>query len=311
MKNQRKYRIAVLGIGGVGGFIGGKLAAAYAHDEEVELIFIARGSNAAMIKKAGLTLITPSGEIVAVPDMLVEEGNAIGEIDLLLCCTKSYDLENSIRSLSSSLTANSIVIPLLNGVDASERIRAVLPEVRVLQACIYIVSKRVAPGVVQQSGDFHALHFGGDELTHKERVHLQGLFDTSGINVVYEQNIREKIWSKFSFISPVATYTSAYDVTIGAILESDTHTAALTRLMTELGTLAHKLNIDLPADFIENNFGVMRKLPSSATSSMQADFSNGRATELETLTGVVVQKAAAQSLQLEAYANLYQLLRNR
>ena len=308
---QRKYRIAILGIGGVGGFLGGMLAVEYYDAADVEILFIARGGNAKMIEEQCLKLIIPSGEMIARPAYIIEDVEAAGPVDLLICCTKSYDLEASVQALSSSLTPNTMILPLLNGIDATERIQAILPGAKVLHGCIYIVSKLVAPGVVQQGGDFHSLHFGGDGISSDEARHLLEIFQQAGVNAIWEDSIREKVWDKFSFISPLATYTSAYNITVGQILDAGEHVAALKALMYELGTLAEKLNVRLAGDFIEKNLSVMKKLPATATSSLQADFANGRPTELETLTGVVVQKAAEKSVKLDAYTELFRLLSNR
>ncbi len=308
---KEKYRIAILGIGGVGGFLGGKLAAAYSQSPDTEVIFIARGNNAQAIRENGLKLITPAEEIIISPDKVTNDPGQIGNIDLLICCTKTYDLEDSIRALSTSLTPATIILPLLNGVDNTEKIQALLPEAKVLHGCIYIVSKLIAPGVVQQRGEFYSLHFGGDETLTDEMHKLEELFKKANINAVLEENIEEKVWSKFSFISPIATYTSAHNISIGKILESDAHKSSLKELMAELLTQAKALNINLPADSIEKNFLVMEKLPYEATSSMQADFANNKPTELETLTGYVVRKAAEQHISLDAYADTYRLLRER
>lgn len=308
---QKKYRIAILGIGGVGGFLGGKLAEAYSHSTDVEIIFIARGSNAQAIKENGLKLITPAGEMIVRPDIIADDTDPIGEIDLLICCTKTYDLENSMKALSSSVTPDTLILPVLNGVDSTEKVQSFLPGAKVLQGCIYLVSKLIAPGMVQQRGEFYSLHFGGDKTLSAEMTRLLDLFKQANINAVLEDNIHEKMWSKFSFISPIATYTSAYNISIGKILESDEHKSALKKLMAELVTLAKAQHIDLPADSIEKNFLTMGKLPYEATSSMQADFANNKPTELETLTGSVVRKATEKGVQLDSYADMYQLLRER
>jgi len=308
---QKKYRIAILGIGGVGGFLGGKLAAAYSHSTDIEIIFIARGNNAQAIKENGLKLITPAGEIIVKPDIVADDASSVGAIDLLICCTKTYDLENSISALSSSITPGTIILPLLNGVDNTEKVQLLLPGTKVLQGCIYLASKLIAPGIVQQRGEFYSLHFGGDKMVTAEMHKLLDLFKQANINAVLEDDIHEKIWAKFSFISPVATYTSAYNISIGKILESDEHTISIKKLMAELLALAKTLSINLPADSVEKNFLVMGKLPYETTSSMQADFANNKPTELETLTGSVVRKAKEKGIQLDSYADMYQLLRER
>ena len=308
---QKKYRIAILGIGGVGGFIGGKLAAAYGHSEEIEIIFVARGSNAQAIKENGLKLITATGDMTVRPDVITDDTTTLGHLDMLICCTKAYDLERSISSLAASITPHTIILPLLNGVDNTERIQALVPQAKVLHGCIYIVSKLVEPGTVQQRGEFYSLHFGGDSALTSEMSGLLHLFGKANITAVLEENINEKVWSKFAFISPVATYTSAHHISIGKILESEEHTASIKKLMTELLALAKTLNITLPADSIDKNFAVMNKLPYETTSSMQADMANNRPAELETLTGYVVKKATEHGMQLEPYAAMYELLSAR
>lgn len=308
---QRKYRIAILGIGGVGGFIGGKLAAAYSGSSNFEVIFVTRGANGDAIRENGLKLITDEGEEVIRPDIVTSDPGSVGPVDLVIVATKTYDLENSVGSLSSSITPHTIILPLLNGVDNTEKLQAVAPQSTVLQGCIYLVSKIIAPGVVQQRGAFYALHFGRDIALSTELQHLLELFQKANINAILEDEIQGRIWTKFSFISPVATYTSAHDLTIGKILESTEHTEAIKGLMSELVVLATALNIQLPPDCIEKNLAVMAKLPYEASSSMAADFAAHKSTELETLTGTVVRKAAAHGIPVPAYTSLYQLLRDR
>ncbi len=308
---NHKYRIAILGIGGVGGFLGGMLASAYSNTEDIEIIYIARGNHAQAIKENGLKLITASQEKIVHPDVITDDPASIGTIDLLICCVKAYDLESSIRPLLSCVTPDTVILPLLNGVDNSEKLQLMLPEAKVLQGCIYVVSKIIAPGVVQQRGEFWSLHFGGDNLSNTEKIHILELFKKAGINALLESSIHEKMWAKFSFISPIATYTSAYNISIGKILDSEEHKESLKELMRELEALASTLKITLPADSIEKNFLVMEKLPYEATSSMQADFANDKPTELETLTGFVVRKATEQGVELNAYSRIYHLLRER
>jgi 2-dehydropantoate 2-reductase len=193
-------------------------------------------------------------------------------------------------------------------VDNAERVAAIFPQAKVLHGLIYIVSKLVAPGVVQKNGEFHALHTGGGLIPADTLDFIHEVFDQAGINHIPEKNIVEKTWSKFSFISPVASYTSAYNISIGRILEDPAHTQAVAQLMGEVIQLAGRSGIKLPDDTVARNFEVMKKLPYDTTSSMQADFAAGRQTELEQLTGYVVKQAAARGLTIPGYVAPYELL---
>lgn len=113
-----RFRIAIFGVGGVGGYIGGKLAAHYSDSEDVEVIFIARGENERAIKSNGLRVTTPEGEQLVHPSMVTSLPQQIGVVDLIICCIKTYDLD-AISSLKSCITDDTAILPLLNGVDAS------------------------------------------------------------------------------------------------------------------------------------------------------------------------------------------------
>ncbi len=97
MQMMGKFRIGLLGIGGVGGYFGAKLAYYYQQSNELEIIFIARGENKNVIRQQGITLITPDDRLVAHPSIVSDDVHEIGKIDLLLCCIKVYQLEEALQ----------------------------------------------------------------------------------------------------------------------------------------------------------------------------------------------------------------------
>jgi 2-dehydropantoate 2-reductase len=303
-----KFRIGILGLGGVGGFIGGKLAGCYNGSDSVEAIFIARGAHRQAIREKGLTLITHEGTEIVRPVLISGDPGELGSLDLLICCTKAYSLEEALYPLIGNLHANSLVLPLLNGVDIASRIKNINHDGQVIDGCIYLVSKLLGPGVIEQRGDFHALYFWGRDIDVTRLDFINEIFRNAGVNSGQEPDISRRIWTKFSFISPIATYTSAYNVSIGEMLNDKRHRQSLTVLMEEVLMLAERLGIHLADDTVNANFDIMAKLPSSTTSSMQVDFANGRLTEVETLTGFVVKESKRQDLTLPLYNMLFDRL---
>ncbi|NJM52751.1 MAG: 2-dehydropantoate 2-reductase, partial [Blastocatellia bacterium] len=128
---SEKYRIAVLGIGGIGGYFGGKLAEHFADSNDVEIIFVARGESIKAIKINGLKIITPEGEQIVKPHLVSNEPNEIGKIDLFILCTKAYDLTESIEKYRDCLNENTVILPLLNGVNHAETVQKILPDLEV------------------------------------------------------------------------------------------------------------------------------------------------------------------------------------
>ena len=120
-------RIAIIGVGGVGGYFGGKLAREFENSIEHEIIFIVRGEHLKAIQKNGLKLYTKEGDYIVRPKIATDSPIEAGVFDLAFFCTKSYSLESSAREFSNCIRENTIVISLLNGVNSAERLRTILP----------------------------------------------------------------------------------------------------------------------------------------------------------------------------------------
>ena len=86
-----------------------------------------------------------------------------GIFDLVFFCVKSYHLESSALALKANINKNTVVIPLLNGVDIAQRPRAVLPDADIVRGCVYISSFIEKPGVVRQTEGSCKLTFGTDD----------------------------------------------------------------------------------------------------------------------------------------------------
>ena len=299
-----------MGIGGAGGYLGGKLAKRYFNSADVEIIFICRGDHAKVIKQDGLKLITPEGERMVHPHLISTDPEEIGTIDLLICCTKSYNLEESISSLRDCIGHDTYILPILNGVDSTSRIKAIVPDSKVLNGCMYIVSERIRPGVIKKSSAIARVLFGMDSETDPDLIKIESMLKDAGIDITLTADILNSLWSKFTFISPVATMTSFLNMPIGEILENETHKNTLTELMKEVILVSRSQNIELPDDIIDRSLAVASGLPYQTTSSMQKDFVNNRETELETITGYIAAEGEKSGLPIPNYKRIYSELKN-
>ena len=138
---MNKTKIAISGIGAVGGYYGGLLAARYKDSEDIDIYFISRGENLEEIRKNGIEVKNTFLTIKAKPTLATDNPAEIGPVDYLFCCTKSYDLEENIVQLTPIIGPNTVIIPLLNGADIAERIQKLLPNNEVWKGCVYIGSR--------------------------------------------------------------------------------------------------------------------------------------------------------------------------
>src|SRR4030042_2574149 len=154
--------MAIIGIGGVGGYFGGKLTQLLKDDKDLNIYFIARNRHLTEIKKNGLILDTDEGQLTCVPTSATDNISELPLLDLCLICVKSYDMENILVQLKSKITDKTMILPLLNGVDIYERIRSVIRNGVVFPSCVYVGTHIEKPGKVTQRGGTCTIHFGKD-----------------------------------------------------------------------------------------------------------------------------------------------------
>lgn len=306
-----KTRIAILGLGGVGGYFGGLLADKYSSSEDVEIIFIGRKRTVDVIRKNGLKLITPEFEKVAHPHLITSEPSEIGKIDLLITATKSYDLEESLIPLKECIGDSTSILPLLNGVDSSERILKLFPAADVWDGCVYIVSRLIEPGVVKETGNIHSLYFGSNRSSTEKLKRFEKIFKDGGIETYLSENIEQVTWEKFLFISTIASLTSFLDKSIGDILSNETHRNTLRELFNELSEIAKARNIQLSEGITEKHIQRMERLPYETTSSMHSDFQKGGRTEYRSLTEYVVKLGKEFKITTPVYSMILSELSKR
>lgn len=309
---MNKTKIIIAGIGGVGGYFGGLLAKHYENDAQIEIHFIARGAHLNEIQSKGLTVIHGDLMFNAKPTSATDNPKDIGNADYVIVATKSYDLEAMIEQLKPCIGQDTIIIPLLNGVNSRERIQHILPDSLVIDGCAYIVSRMKAPGIIENSGNIQSIAFGLDQYNDERFNTLHQLCTDAKINAKLSNTITSTIWEKFIFLSPLATATSYFDVCIGEIVNDNEKLELTSCLIDEVLQLAKAKQILVSDDVIEKTLTRIKALPYEATSSMHFDFQSKKSkTELETLTGYVIEQGKLFNLSMPTYVQTYSELKRR
>jgi len=302
-------KIAVLGLGGVGGYFGGKIAQQYAGRPGYRVIFIARGAHLAAIREKGLTVKAVEGEFTARPDVATDSPATAGPCDLILFCVKGYDLEAAAAAIAPMLHEKTVVLPVLNGVDIAARLAALLPRGQVLSGCVYISSFVEAPGVVRQVGGSCQLFFGPDDGKVEPYRPLETLLREAGIKAELSGEIAIHLWSKYLFVSPMAGVTSLTGKNFGEIMADEGERARALGLMEEIEGLARAKGIPLPADSVAGAMVKVERFPPATRSSLQLDFEKGGRNELELFIGYAVRAGRALGTPVPLHEELYAALK--
>ena len=307
-------KILIVGIGGVGGYYGGLLAKAFKEDDQVAVYFMARGAHLEKIKEEGLLVTRTEDSFQAYPRIASDKPEDFGPVDYIILSTKSYDLASTIAALAPCIHKDTVLLPLLNGVDSVEILKQSFQDNLVAYGCTYIIGRLVAPGHVQDFGKVRRIVFGdpGTGATDPRLQWLDETFKRASIDSVLAPDVLSRIWQKFIFISAMATASSYFDRSYGGLQDAPACSKELQLLIKECKAVALKKGIGLPEDIEETLWRQFTTHIPDSTTSMHADYLAGKDnTEVESLTGYVVRAAEHLGVEVPTYKKMYAGLMER
>ncbi len=275
-------RIAVLGAGAVGSYLGSRLAA-----NRADVHLIARGAHLRALRERGLTLITPDG-VSTTPVWATDNPASIGKVDIVLFCVKSYDTDAAVELLPPLVGPNTAVISIQNGIDNEARIAAKLGAEHVLGAATYILAAIEAPGVVR-SGSARIVLGELRQGPPTERVKgIVELLRGGGIDASATHDVRLAKWDKYVLLVAFSAVTAATQLTVGDIRASAAATGMLRSIMTEAWSVGRALGVPLATDLVERAHRLVLAQNDNEGTSLRHDLLTGHRMELEALQGTLV-----------------------
>jgi 2-dehydropantoate 2-reductase len=291
-------RWLVAGAGGIGGYFGGLLAHAGA-----DVTFLARGEHLAALRRDGLRLETVDATY-HVPEVQARDSVA-GEppFDAVLFCVKTYDNTAAATAIAPAVADGTVVISVQNGIGNDDTLRALLPGARVFPGLAHIVSARVAPGLVRQSGGPRTLVYG-DPTRHDQQVlrDMEAELRAAGVLATASEDIRRDQWAKFAFIVAFSGMTALCRTPIGPILHDEAAMGLYRRCVAEAVAVARATGVTVTEEAVMARTEAYRGAQEGSMSSMLRDLLAGRATEVASLNGAIVGLAAVHGIDVPVNA---------
>lgn len=301
-------RVAIVGIGGVGGYYGGKLAYRFPPGSEHDILFFCRGAHMDAIRRSGLKLSAKDGDLVAHPAMATDNAEEMGVADVALFAVKGYSQPEAAHAMRPAIGPSTVVIPLGNGVENDEILRREIGSGRVLNGAVYISTHIEAPGVVEQTGGSRKLIFGSSDNDVEPYRPIEQMLKTAGIDADLSSDILRDVWSKFIFIDAISGVTALHGVTIGTVLATPDLRKRLTDLMHEVQAIGDRLQVGLPAGIVDQAVEKAGVFPPDTKTSMQLDVEKGNPTELDAMLGYVVRKGQELGIPTPTHVEVYEAL---
>jgi 2-dehydropantoate 2-reductase len=298
-------RIAVVGAGGVGGGYGAALAKAGA-----DVTFIARGAHLAAMKSKGLKVESARGDTHLVPTQATDDPKSVGPVDIVLFCVKLWDVESAGEAIKPMVAANTAVIPLQNGVDASERLAPILGKTAVMGGVANISATIAEPGVIRQTGTVMRMVFG--ELDGRRSVRAEAfaaMCQKAGIDGVASPAILTDLWMKFILLASNASIMALTRLPVGKLRDDPDIAPWFTTAYEEVATVGRAAGVALPADAVEKTLNFNRNAPPQLMPSMAVDLLRGNRIELPWLSGKVVELGKKLGVPTPTHAFMYAALK--
>ena len=294
-------RIAIMGAGGVGGCLGGLLAKA---GNDVWLI--CRGEHLEAIKANGLKLVRPDSEFV-VKVNATDDPAEIGPVDLVVFTVKTYQNRHVITAIKPLMGPDTSVITLQNGVESHEQLGAVLGPSHILPGAYWASSHVISPGVISE--DVVAqISFGEVDDTESLRaLDIRKVFREAGIETEIASDPLQVLWKKFIVLSALAGITSAAQTRPKELLLFHDARKMFCDAMEEALAVGLAKGIDLSDNLAQESLEYIDGLP-DFQNSMHGDYENGRATELDALSGAVIRLGKQIGVATPIHNLLYSVL---
>ncbi|MDO5116766.1 MAG: 2-dehydropantoate 2-reductase [Synergistaceae bacterium] len=301
-------KIGVLGIGGVGGFVGGALCRV-----NKDTYFCARGENLAAIKENGLRVDSERlGSFTAHP-AACGSAEETGRCDAVIIACKGQALAAACASASASpmIARGTVVVPLLNGLLVSEIMKPLLPPCTLADGVIRIFSHIGAPGhIVQESGACSVITgMKGGEAASPALVELCRLMCEAGVPARLSDEIEIESWKKFVLMCGNSVIFGLYGGAAGVVRADPGHAELCRAVWREQLAVAESEGVKLPDDMIEKNLAEFERHPDATITSLYRDLSAGKKpeeTELAHLVGRIVALGRKNGIATPLHSKMFE-----
>src|ERR1700730_13454595 len=297
-------RIAVMAAGAVGGYFGGRLAAA-GHD----VAFIARGAHRDAIRREGLRIESSLGDLHLKDVHVTDDPRQVGPVDVVLFAVKLWDTETAGEQTRPLAGSNTRVITLQNGVDSVERLAPILGDEATIGGATYVVTTIARPGVIRHTGTMAKVHCGRldrrpDAVLARYVEHIKA----ASIDITLRDHMLLDIWKKFVLLSGTSGITASTRQPLGVVRDDNDMRAFFFKLMHETIAVGRAAGVEFPPDLAAELDRWVASFPPTMRASMANDLEAGNRLELDLLAGKVGAVGRKYGIATPAHEAGYALL---
>jgi len=278
-------RFAIVGAGGLGGYYGARLAEA-----GNDVTFIARGAHLDAIRKNGLKVFSPLGDIHLKKIMASSDPREVSPVDVIVVAVKTWQVAEAARAIRPTIKADTIVVPFLNGVEAPDALASILGAEHVIGGLSKVFSLIEAPGVIRHFNPGAYVEIGELNGGLSERVEkLRTVFEKAGSQAKASADIRSELWKKLLTVSSWAGLGALSRCPMGVLRGMPETRTLIDRAMDEGIAVGARRGHPITTAYKNELWKFYDAMPADATASMQRDIMAGKPSELDAWNGAIVR----------------------
>jgi 2-dehydropantoate 2-reductase len=298
-------KILMLGAGSVGGFFGLHL-----QEGGANVTFLVRPKRAAQLRERGLRIYGQRGELHVKQLQLLESGAAAsGSFDAVILSCKAYDLASAMDSVRPYLSASTVILPLLNGLQHLEVLDRAFGAARVLGGLAQVSATLDANGDIKQLTDVQALVYGARSAAQAAAAGaLDSALQLGKFEARLSRDIMLEMWEKFVLLASLAGMTCLMRANVGEIAATQDGAALMLRMLDDCAAVATAAGHAPRPTYMTPIKALLTQRSSLLEASMRRDMEQGRATEADHVVGDMLRRAGAagvaSALLQAAYCSL-------
>ena len=301
-------RLLIVGAGATGGYFGGRLAQAGR-----DVTFLVRPARAEQLRRDGLTITSPHGDVTLAPKLLVT-GEPTEPFDAIILAVKAYALDAALDDLAPAIGPQTVVMPLLNGMRHLDRLIERFGPGPILGGVCRVATTLNAQGHIVQLTGFQDLVVGEREGSDSPRVQaLAAALAGAGFDASASTAVMQQMWEKWILLASGGAITCLLRGTVGEIEAAGGAPLAL-RGVAEASAVAAASGHPPGDQFRTGAEKMLTNKGSSFATSMYRDLQAGAAVESDHILGDMIRRADSANIDtpiLAAAAAALQIYMNR
>jgi 2-dehydropantoate 2-reductase len=303
VKAGDRMRVVVLGTGALGCVFSAKLA------EVAEVWMLGTWTDGvAAVQRDGVSVQEPDGSILSAGVLVAADPKLVPHADVALILVKSYQTERAAAWAGQVLSDDGLAVSLQNGLDNAAKIATAVGSSRAAMGVTYLAATLLGPGRVRLVANL-ATYVEQHSSIAGRVERFVSLLRQGGLEADTTDDIQQRLWVKAIANAAINPLTALWRIPNGGVCRGADRRGLMVELATEAANVAKACGVILPFEDAVAYAESVCKATAQNHSSMLQDIERGRATEIDSISGIIVAEGRRLGISTPVSQVIWRLVR--